>query len=383
MSRPKVCILTDWFLPGYRAGGPIKSVANLVRALHEYVEFSIITTNQDFGSERPYRDVWHDTWQDWEDIAQIYYCSHDALTAKRLSYLIKQVQPDYIHLNSMFSVPFTVWPLKMLRQGKVQAKVLLAPRGMLHPGALSLKKAKKKAYLAAAKLSGVAKKVIFHATDTVEKQDIQREFGNQVTILQAPNLPTQNQQEWEETEKLPGQLKLVFVSRISRKKNLHFLLDRLKGFEEFILLDLYGPMEEPAYQVELDKQIRSLPDNITVNFKGAVPQHEVAEKLRDYHGFAMPTLGENFGHAIFEALAAGKPVLISDQTPWRDLESQKAGWDLPLDQPQAFETAIRTFLDLDQKTYNTWSRAAHRIAKDFLADKDLLKSQLALYGLEP
>ena len=349
MTRPKVCILTDWFLPGYRAGGPIKSVANLVRTLHDRVNFSIITTNQDFGSDKPYKDVWHDTWQEWEDIAQIYYCSHDVLSAKRIQYLINQVSPDFVHLNSMFSVPFTVWPLKMLRQGKIDAKVILSPRGMLHPGALSLKKTKKKAFLTAAKLSGIGKRVIFHATDEGEVKDIQREFGKNASIIQAPNLPSPHQDEWEATKKLTGQLKLVFISRISRKKNIHFLLDCLKGFEEHILLDLYGPVEEEAYRQELEQQIQKLGDNISVNFKGAIPSREVPAVLKNYHGFAMPTLGENFGHAIFEALAAGKPVLISDQTPWRDLEAKKAGWDLPLNQPKAYEKAIRTFLDWDQK----------------------------------
>ena len=37
---------------------------------------------------------------------------------------------------------------------------------------------------------------------------------------------------------------------------------------------------------------------------------------------------------ILEAWAAGLPVVISDRTPWRDLESQGVGWDLPLDNPQ-------------------------------------------------
>ena len=383
MTKPKVCILVDWFLPGFRAGGPIQSVANLVRALHKYVDFSIVTTNEDFGTDQPYRDVWHDTWQEWEDIAQIYYFSKERLTQKRLQYVINQTQPDYVHLNSMFSVPFTVWPLKMLRTGKLKAKMIVAPRGMLHPGALSLKKAKKKAFLTTAKLTGIAKKVTFQATDTEEVKDIQQVFGESTKIIQAPNIPSLDQMEWKETPKNPAQgLKMVFISRIARKKNIHYLLERLKGFEAFLLLDLYGPVEEESYQAELEQQIADLPENIAVNLKGPVPREKVPETLADYHVFVMPTLGENFGHAIFEALAAGKPVLISDQTPWRKLEAKKAGFDLPLDQPEAFEAALRTFLEMDQKTYNTWSRAAQRMARDFAEDEDLIVQQLALYGLE-
>ena len=171
------------------------------------------------------------------------------------------------------------------------------------------------------------------------------------------------------------------MSRIARKKNLHYLLDRLKGIDTHILLDLYGPIEDEIYLNELKYLIKGLPSNITVNFKGPIPQEMVPETLSAYHCFVMPTLGENFGHAIFEALAAGKPVLISDQTPWRGLEGKKAGFDLPLDQPKSFKDAIQTFLDMDQETYNVWSHAAQQMAQDFLESQNLITQQLALYGL--
>lgn len=44
----------------------------------------------------------------------------------------------------------------------------------------------------------------------------------------------------------------------------------------------------------------------------------------------MPTFNENYGHAIVESFVAGLPVVISDRTPWRNLEKINAGWDIPL-----------------------------------------------------
>ena len=55
----------------------------------------------------------------------------------------------------------------------------------------------------------------------------------------------------------------------------------------------------------------------------------------------LPTAGENFGHAIQEALAAGCPVLISDRTRWRDLAPKGVGWDLPLSAPDRFVAVLR------------------------------------------
>ena len=53
--------------------------------------------------------------------------------------------------------------------------------------------------------------------------------------------------------------------------------------------------------------------------------------MKNYHCLFLPSTGENYGHAIVEAFSAGLPVIISTLTPWKNLESQKVGWDIPLD----------------------------------------------------
>lgn len=70
----------------------------------------------------------------------------------------------------------------------------------------------------------------------------------------------------------------------------------------------------------------------------------------------MPTLGENFGHVIPEALISGCPVLISDRTPWRELESKKAGWDIPLSRLEKFHSVLQQCVLMDNKAYKDWSR---------------------------
>ena len=73
---------------------------------------------------------------------------------------------------------------------------------------------------------------------------------------------------------------------------------------------------------------------------GEIANDDAPRVMAGYDLMFMPTLGENFGHAIFEALGAGTPVLISDRTPWRNLEARRAGFDLSLDDPAAFAAAI-------------------------------------------
>ncbi len=63
---------------------------------------------------------------------------------------------------------------------------------------------------------------------------------------------------------------------------------------------------------------------------------------------------------ILEALCAGCPVLISDQTPWRRLEEKGVGWDLPFSRPELFRDVLQRCVDMDGKKYVKWSERAKR-----------------------
>ena len=53
-KKKNILIFIDWFLPGYKAGGPIKSVSNIVSSLHDSFNFHIITSDRDIGDSKPY-----------------------------------------------------------------------------------------------------------------------------------------------------------------------------------------------------------------------------------------------------------------------------------------------------------------------------------------
>jgi glycosyltransferase involved in cell wall biosynthesis len=94
----------------------------------------------------------------------------------------------------------------------------------------------------------------------------------------------------------------------------------------------------------------------------------VHETLARYHVFLFPTLNENFGHVILEALLARLPLVLSDQTYWTNLEAAGAGFDLGLDDDVGFDAAIRHFVEMDQDSYDEFSRAALRLAHAYLND---------------
>jgi glycosyltransferase involved in cell wall biosynthesis len=83
----------------------------------------------------------------------------------------------------------------------------------------------------------------------------------------------------------------------------------------------------------------------------------------------MPTLGENFGHIFLEALAAGCPLMISDRTPWLELEAKGIGWDLSLDKPEVWIEKLNYCIGLNQISYSQMSDNARQFSLTVLNDK--------------
>ena len=112
-------------------------------------------------------------------------------------------------------------------------------------------------------------------------------------------------------------------------------------------------------------------NNLRIKFLGPVPPHELDQLYKKHHIFALPTQGENFGHAIFDAFCNGKPVVISDQTPWTQLAEHHAGWEIPLSQKKAFISCLQQAIDWNHSTYKEWSNGAHQLAVQFVAGSNI------------
>ena len=101
----------------------------------------------------------------------------------------------------------------------------------------------------------------------------------------------------------------------------------------------------------------NLPEKIKVSWHCDLTPVEVLQMIQKVHLFVLPSKGESFGHSIFEALSVGCPVLISDQTPWRNLLTCKAGADIPL-ADNLFLEAINTFVNLEDSRWQEFRRGA-------------------------
>jgi hypothetical protein len=142
--RPNVLIFIDWFLPAYKAGGPIQSVSNLVEQLSDSFNFFIVTSDADLNASLNISQEDKNRWID-KNLYHIIYLDRAHQSSSMFKSLFKELNIDVIYLNSLFSIQFSIVPLKTLSSIKV--KILLAPRGMLGKGALSIKPLKKIIFL--------------------------------------------------------------------------------------------------------------------------------------------------------------------------------------------------------------------------------------------
>jgi glycosyltransferase involved in cell wall biosynthesis len=378
-EKKRVLVMIDWFDPAYKAGGPIRSCVNFINHFHNEFELFVLTGNTDLDSDQPLAGIESNCWSNYKNKASIMYLPVAELSKTKLLSIINETNPDYLYLNSLYSKKFTLLPLWLKTTGRIQTKMVLAPRGMLKSSALAFKSTKKNFFLRLMRMSGVPRTIRFQATDEQEYNDIIKHFREADVVL-APNLPGAIDKAPVSLQKRSGELKMIFVGRIHPIKNLHYLLRLLREVKGKLSLSVIGVTENASYWQECLAIINSLPGSVEVNYLGELSHEKILEQVKEHHLLGLPTLGENFGHAIFESLSSGRPVLISDQTPWRCLENQKAGWDISLSSPDLFLSSLNQALQWNQQEFEEWASGALGAAKKFLEQSSAKENYLKLFN---
>jgi glycosyltransferase involved in cell wall biosynthesis len=372
--RPTVLVFVGGYLPGYKYGGPIQSVSSIVEALGNRVRFLVVTSDRDLGDKQGYCEVPHDASWIRVGCAEVAYldgtCSlHNWI--RKVRTIMQNAQIDTIYLNSFFSFQFSIIPTWLVRVSlRHPVRLVIAPRGEFSVGALGIKKVKKRAFLLFARLTRLYSHVTWHATGSIEAADIRREMGKNSDVQIAHPIVLVSAEPGEAGRnalaKDHGPLRVVFFSRISPKKNLLYALDVMGRSGIAASFDIIGPIEDKTYWQQCQSRIAALPSRIVVKYLGGLSHDEALRHLCTYHVMLFPTLGENYGHVIEEALSAGLAVVTTDRTPWKGLEAARVGWSLSLNDMESFVAAMQ---QLAAGYYGSWNGLRER-AKNYLALRD-------------
>jgi glycosyltransferase involved in cell wall biosynthesis len=374
IKKPKILIIIPHYLPGYRAGGPVRTISNMVYWLGDEFNFHILTSHHDLGSPNSYPNIEAGVWYPVGK-AHVRYLQAHEMRLQSFSRILSQLNYDLIYLDGTFSHT----SLKLLALRKFSylpaVPIVMAPRGHLLKSALNIKNLKKRFFLKTASISGLYDGLIWHASTEIEKasilEELQLKNPNSVQIVS--NLPAPVINHSAPLVKEVNQAKMIFLSRIVPVKNLLFAIETLRAVEGEIDFGIYGPVEDLDYWQACQLAIAKLPKNIRITYHGELPFDKVSEVFSANHLLFLPTLGENYGHVIFEALGAACPVLISNQTPWNNVLEAGAGWTEPLNQSLNFRQRIQKLVNMNQEEFNRFSKAARNYAENYVRNSQVVE----------
>jgi len=367
VNRPIILCFVAFYVPGYRSGGPVRTIANFVDHLGGEFDIRVVTRDRDALDTESYPDVAVDAWNTVGK-AQVFYASPRTTTLRGITRLLRETPHDLLYVNSFFAFEFTTLPLlaRWFRMAPIKPCVI-APRGQFSAGAIALKAWKKRLFLWFSNRLGLYQGLLWQASSEFEVIDIKREFGvSRGRITVAPDLaPCAAVAERESQDRGLGPLRIVFLSRISPKKNLDYLLQALLRVRPPVQLTIVGPISEPDYWEQCQDIMAELPFTVTAKYLGEVTPPDVLHTFARFDLFAFPTRGENYGHVVLEALMAGTPVLISDQTLWRGSDDG-AVETLPLADVGGWVAAIERWASFDEAALRRRRQAAFRYARNYL-----------------
>jgi len=381
-SKPeKVLLFIDWYLPGYKAGGPVSSCANMIDALRVNFEFFVVTRNTEYCETEPYPNIQANEWVKRNINEHVLYLSEEQINYQKIKQIIESFDGKFIYINGIYSKYFSIFPLRIASNSTNNFRIIVAARGMLAQSAMDVKRLKKFVYLRLSKALGWYRKVIFHATNQKEKNDIQRVFGKSSSVKIASNVTKRIAPPEKGMHKKIGELNLISVARISPEKNLLFLLELLNKVNSKVHVGIYGQVYDENYWKLCASVINQLPTNITVRYYGMIEPSAVSNKIQEYHFLVLPSLGENFGHVVAESFIAGRPVLVSDQTPWRNLRDNHAGCDLSLANQDNWVNCLHELSALNQEDYDGWLKGAADKGKEILSDIAPVEDHIKLFRI--
>jgi len=205
-------------------------------------------------------------------------------------------------------------------------------------------------------------------------------FGPQATVSIAANIPKKPDDSFLQHVKAAGKLSLVYLSIITPKKNLLLLLQILRNCNKQIALDIYGPIKENDYWLRCEKEIALLPQNIAVQYCGDVVPQKVQATFAKYDASVLLTQGENFGHALFESLSIGRPVITSHFTNWNHLDEASAGWNVDIGNVSAILHLLELLADTNGQEWQQFTNGAYTYAVNYFQQQHFQQQYLQLFS---
>lgn len=354
----RICLVSSSFYPATFYGGPVSATWDLSHKLAENnVEIYVSTTNAN-GLNR--LDLEPNRYLRKQDNLFVKYYHEEFINNFSLSFLfgiyndIKKSDVVYIqylfHYTVLFSLLFSALQNK---------EIIICPRGSLSAYTLSNRFTLIKSIWLNLFIKPFFKKVIWQASSYLEKDDILRKFPKSKVEIINDGVDFDS---FQNTKKLSSKEIVKKYTKIDFEEvsNIFFSMGRLhkiKGFDVLITaFEIYLQKDKNAKLIiaggddgigdKLEQKILELKLNNSVFLIGEVDFEEKKILLSNCDYFVLASEFESFGIVIAEALACGKPCVISNKTPWKHLEKNNCGI-LVDNEKESFATAFSNIINKD------------------------------------
>ena len=374
--KKRIAIFIGGYLPAKKYGGPVTSIANLVENLCDDFDFYIISNDHEFQETERLSGIK----QGWNKVGngKVLYLRESEYSYRRFTSILDKVKADMVYLSSVFYYQMNFPAIRAAN--RLGIPIILAPRGELCGGAMKIGKTKKEIFLCIERASKIFKNTYFQATSEDEETAIKKylKISND-RIFNLPNMACKVSLSNMEP-KSDDCLRLVYISRLVRKKNVLFAIQQIKKCKTKIRFDIYGPIEDKEYWEECKFELADCPDNVIIEYRGAISPGESVSVFKKYNIFVFPTLSENYGHVIAEALAAGCHLIVSKgTTPWDDIHDH-GGYALSLNDGDSWSKTIDFVSRMNEDDYLSFNQTLHKYVETKLLNDDLNNSYIDMFS---
>ncbi len=320
-----------------RTGGPAKAVADMARAVAARGhDVAIYTTDRDMTAEEraaPSPDDGVARHVFAQGFPSLFATSWPL--ARALDAAIPQA--DIVHIHSLYL--FHVW-YAARTCARAGVPYLLRPHGSLDPFLWKRHRARKKLLELAFQDRVIRGAAALHYTADEELRLAAPYVGGANGVVVPNGLDMAEYAEMPQPgdfvarhPELAGTKPVLFLSRINFKKGLDVLIPafaKALAGEPALRLVIAGP--DDGYKAAAEGFARDAGIADRIVWTGMLSGADKRAAFADCIAFALPSWSENFGIAIVEAMACGRPVVISDRVNiWREIAAAGAGLVSPPD----------------------------------------------------